>query len=465
LSLSINGTSYSGLHFTGILGSGMSAIAQYCAWLGLRVSGSDRLLGTPDVAAIADRLSAIGCLLYKQDGSGIDGRVGAPGVALVVSTAIEGDNPDVAAARAAGIPLFHRSDVLAALVSSKRAIAVAGTSGKSTVTAMIWEFLFSCGKDPSLVSGANLIGLEEKGYIGNAYRGTSDILVIEADESDGTLVKYQPDTAVFLNVSKDHKPVAETMELFRTLARQSSLVIANADDRQLDVLKPDMTFGTTAATVSPDAVMTLTPNVSFLRAGQRFDLPLPGGHNLSNCLAALAVCESAGCAAPDLARAVSAYKGVLRRFSVTRLENGMLVIDDYAHNPEKIRAAMLAAQGFSSRVIAVFQPHGFGPTRFLKDDLVFMFSETLRPCDVLLLLPIYYAGGTAQKDISSDDIVSLVNSRGRTAFVAADRTDLVSRILATASPGDAVLVMGARDPTLGTLVKEIIRSLRPMAFT
>jgi UDP-N-acetylmuramate--alanine ligase len=142
LSLSINGTSYQGLHFTGILGSGMSAIAQYCAWLGLHVSGSDRLLGTPDVASIADRLSAIGCLLYKQDGSGVDGRVGAPGVALVVSTAIEGDNADIAAARAAGIPLFHRSDVLAALVSSKRAIAVAGTSGKSTVTAMIWEFLF-----------------------------------------------------------------------------------------------------------------------------------------------------------------------------------------------------------------------------------------------------------------------------------------------------------------------------------
>ena len=466
MSLLINGTSYSGLHFAGILGSGMSALAQYCAWLGVRVSGSDRSLDSPDVAAVQAGLSKIGCHLYKQDGSGLRafvGGQGAPGVALIASTAIEDSNPDIAAARAAGIGLFHRSDVLAAIVSSKRTIAVAGTSGKSTVTAMIWEFLFSCGKDPSLVSGANLIALEKRGHIGNAYKGSSDILVVEADESDGTLVKYCPDTTVVLNISKDHKPVIETLALFQTIAAQSSRVIINADDRGLDTIKPGMTFGNGPADVSPDSIISLTPSVSFVRRDQRFDLPLPGAHNLSNCLAALAVCESAGCDPVSLAQAVSSYRGVARRFAVTRLDNGMVVIDDYAHNPEKIRAALTAAQGFSggsSRVIAVFQPHGFGPTRFVKDELVAMFSETLRTNDVLLLLPIYYAGGTAQKDISSGDIVSLVKAGGHNASIADNRVDLISRIHGLAAAGDTVLVMGARDPSLSSLAGEIAQALK-----
>jgi UDP-N-acetylmuramate--alanine ligase len=453
----INGTTYDGLHFAGILGSGMSAIAQYCAWLGLRVTGSDRCLGSPDVASVQAGLEKAGCILYKQDGGGVDRRSGA----LVVSTAIEEGNPDIIAARAASLPLLHRSDVLAALVSLKRTIAVAGTSGKSTVTAMIWEFLFSCGKDPSLISGAGLSRLEEMGYIGNAYLGSSDILVIEADESDGSLVKYKPDTSIVLNISKDHKPVPETLGLFRTLAQQSSFVITNADDHGLDSIRSDLSFGTSGdnAAVRPDSVVSLIPAVSFVRRGLRFDLPLPGAHNLSNCLAALSVCEKAGCATFDLAKAVSSYRGVSRRFSVTKLDNGMIVIDDYAHNPEKIRAALSAAQGFSPKIIAVFQPHGFGPTRFVKNELVEVFSTVLRENDVLFLLPIYYAGGTAQKDISSDDIVSLVKTSGRAASVAAGRTDLVSRIAAIAAPGDAVIVMGARDPSLSSLAAEIARTL------
>jgi UDP-N-acetylmuramate--alanine ligase len=438
----------------------MSAVAQYCAWLGLQVSGSDRLFDSPDVKDLRNKLSALGCVIHRQDGSGITSLVGAH-VALVVSTAIEDNNPDIAAARAAGIPLFHRSDVLAAIVGSKHTIAVAGTSGKSTVTAMIWEFLFSCGKDPSLVSGANLISLEEKGYIGNAYKGTSDILVVEADESDGTLVKYHPQTSVFLNISKDHKPVAETKELFRTLAHQSAAVVTNADDEGLDGIEPSVTFGTgRVAMVTPDAVKSLTPVVSFVHKGIPFELPLPGAHNLSNCLAALAVCEMAGCKTEDIARAASLYKGVHRRFSVTNLANGMVVIDDYAHNPEKIRAALNTAQGFAPRVIAVFQPHGFGPTRFLKDDLVSMFSEVLRADDVLLMLPIYYAGGTAQKDVSSDDIISLVQNRKRVAHIVQNRTDLISRIRELAVPFDAVLIMGARDPSLSTLAGDVVRALQ-----
>jgi len=456
LSLLINATSCNGLHFTGVLGSGMSAIAQYCAWDGLTVSGSDRLIGSPEVKDTEDKLAALGCALFPQDGSGA-----AAADAVVVSTAIEESNPDIAAARKRGIPVFHRSDVLAAIAETKKTIAVAGTSGKSTVTAMIWEFLQGCLKDASLITGAGLLRLEEQGHIGNAHKGSSDLLVIEADESDGTCAKYKPYLSVFLNVSKDHKPVAETLELFVTLARQSQIVFANADDRQLDILKPSRTFGA-AGTYAPSSVISVTPRVSFMRETVSYSLPLPGQHNLSNLLAALSVCDFLGCSDASLVKSVAGYRGVKRRFAVSTLPRDIKVIDDYAHNPEKIKAALQTARGFAKRVLAVFQPHGFGPTRFLKDDLVAMFSQELTNDDTLFLLPIYYAGGTATKDISSEQIVSLVKRRGKTAVSVHSREELVSLIKQNAQPGDAVLVMGARDPSLPGLVEEIKKALEEM---
>ena len=171
------------------------------------------------------------------------------------------------------------------------------------------------------------------------------------------------------------------------------------------------------------------------------------------------MCDFLGCSDAGLIKSADGYKGVKRRFAVSVLPGNIRVIDDYAHNPEKIRAALQTARGFAGRVFAVFQPHGFGPTRFLKDDLVDMFSQELTKDDMLFLLPIYYAGGTVQKDISSAQIVSLVTKRGKTATAVKDRDELVSLLKQNAAPGDAVLVMGARDPSLSGLVEDIKRSL------
>lgn len=435
----------------------MSALAQYCTWISVTVTGSDRLLDSCDTADIRTKLEALGCILFSQDGSGIS----EPTQAVVVSTAIEETNADIVAARKKGIPVLHRSDILAAIVATKRTIAVAGTSGKSTVTGMIWEFLHGAGKDPSVISGANLIRLEEQGLIGNAYAGTSDILVIEADESDGTLVKYHPEVSLFLNVSKDHKPVAEIKMLFSTLAQQSVTVIKNSDDLNLDNIEFKITFGESkTASIHPDTIVSVAPHVSFIRNNQQYDLPLPGKHNLSNCLAALAVCDYFNCDPALIAKAVAGYKGVKRRFTVTLCRDNIRIIDDFAHNPEKIRAALRTAQEFSSRVIAVFQPHGFGPTRFLKDDLVSMFVQTLRPTDSLYLLPIYYAGGTAQKDISSSDIISLVNKHEQRSFTVETRETLLSILKNSALPGDTILIMGARDPSLPAFIASIATTLQ-----
>jgi UDP-N-acetylmuramate--L-alanine ligase len=438
------------VHFTGIFGSGMSALAQYLRFQGITVSGSDRFHASEDTAAIRKSLEELGCAIVHQDGSG----VGADTDVVCVSTAIEDSNPDIAAARTRGIPIIHRSDLLAALIATKRTIAVAGTSGKSTVTAMIFEFLTACDKSPSLISGAGLRRLEKQGLIGNAYSGGSELLVVEADESDGSLVKYRPEAAVFLNISKDHKSTDEVAKLFQTLASQSSWTASNADDPILASLPATVRFGRNSW--RPDHEELLPTSVKFFRNNVEYHLPLPGEHNLENLCAALCVCERFGCEPKALADAVKNYEGVARRFSVTTTKQNVQVVDDFAHNPAKIAAVVRAARGLSKRIIAVYQPHGFGPTRFLKDEYIATFRTAFQQQDSLYLLPIYYAGGTAQKDISSEDIIHGLGPVAFEARALSDRDELLSGLKADASPGDCVLLMGARDPSLPALVRKIV---------
>ena len=442
-----------GVHFTGIFGTGMSALAQYLRFEGIAVSGSDRLLGSEDTDSMRQSLEGLGCIIVNQDGSGINDDTDV----VCISTAIEESNPDIATARAHGLPIVHRSDLLAAIITSKRTIAVAGTSGKSTVTAMIFELLTACGKSPSLISGAPLRRLEKQGLIGNAWSGGSDLLVVEADESDGTLVKYSPEAVVIINISKDHKSVDEIKELFQTLISKSTWTAVNADDPILDSLPATVGFGQNgSASWRPDYEELLPTSVKLFRKGIEYHLPLPGKHNLENLRAALCVCDHFDCEAPTLAAAVRDFEGVARRFAVTETEQSVHVVDDFAHNPAKIAAAVSAARGLSKRIIAVYQPHGFGPTRFLKDEYIATFQSVFRKNDSLYLLPIYYAGGTAQKNISSEDIIDGLGPIPFNAQAVSDRDELLAKLKGDARPGDCVLVMGARDPSLPALVRKTV---------
>ncbi len=441
------------IHFTGIFGTGMSALAQYLRFQGIAVSGSDRLLDSEDTASMQRSLEGLGCSIVDQDGSGVDGDADV----ICVSTAIEESNPDIATARARGLPIIHRSDLLAAIIALKKTIAVTGTSGKSTVTAMVFEFLTSCGEAPSLVSGAPLRRLEKQGLIGNAWSGGSDLLIVEADESDGTLVKYSPEAAVILNISKDHKGVDETAGFFAKLVSNSSWAALNADDPILATLPASVRFGRDgSASWRPDREELLPTSVKLFREGIEYHLPLPGSHNLENLRGALCVCEHFGCAGPVLADAVKAFEGVARRFALTGTAQNVHVIDDYAHNPAKIAAAVSAARGISERIIAVYQPHGFGPTRFLRDEYIAIFRSVLRRHDSLYLLPIYYAGGTAKKDISSVDIIAGLGPVPFSAQAVGDRGELLTGLQTDVRSGDCILVMGARDPSLPALVRKIV---------
>ncbi|MBP1749732.1 MAG: UDP-N-acetylmuramate--alanine ligase [Deltaproteobacteria bacterium] len=449
----INEIPFRNFHFTGIFGTGMSALAQYLRFCGIGVSGSDRLLGSSDTAEMKKLLEGLGCIITDQDGTGVTRDTDV----LCVSTAIEETNPDIASARARGIPIIHRSDLLACIIASKRTIAVAGTSGKSTVTAMIFEFLHACGKSPSLISGAPLLRLEGNGLIGNAFAGGSDLLVVEADESDGTLAKYSPDISVILNISKDHKTIEEITSLFAGLIARSSWKATNYDDPVLATLPATVRFGRDgSATWRPDREEILKTSVRLVRRGIEYRLPVPGEHNLENLRAALCICEYLACDEEALARAVEAFAGVARRFAIVKTAREISVIDDFAHNPAKIAAAVNAARGISERIIAVYQPHGFGPTRFLKDEYITSFQKIFRPGDQLYLLPIYYAGGTAQKDISSQDIIDGLGKVPFHAEAVKDRKELTEKIGLDAHPGDSVIVMGARDPSLPALINKIV---------
>lgn len=430
----------------------MSALAQFLRWQGLDISGSDRMLNSEDTLQIKRGLIDIGCHLFEQNGSGINKKTDA----VCISTAIENTNPDIEAARKFDIPIFHRSDILASIISTRKTVAVAGTSGKSTVTAMVYEFLSASGKDPSLISGASLKRLEKQGLIGNAFYGSSDILVVEADESDGTLVKYHPFLSLILNISKDHKNESEVLELFDILCRQSDCTVINADDKKLNSLLTTCTFGiSNTANWKPDSFELKARSVEMDHKGVRYKLPLPGLHNLSNCAAALSVCEHFECNPVILSEAVASYQGVTRRFSVTNTMQGIYVVDDFAHNPEKIKAAIRAARGLSNNLAVIYQPHGFAPTRFLKNEYIEVFKNELKSGDTLFLLPIYYAGGSANKDISSKDLIDALKEVVFEKYSPDHREDILDKLKNMVKPGNCVLLMGARDPSLSSFAIKI----------
>ncbi len=436
----------------------MSALAQFHAMGGGAVTGSDRLLDRGEIVELRAKLGRLGVRFFPQDGSAVDDAT----TRVVVSTAIEDDNADLARARVLGVPVVHRADHLAELVASHRTLAITGTSGKSTVTAMVFEILAASGRSPSLITGGALRRLEDDGLLGNAARGESDLLVIEADESDGSVVRYKPEIGALLNVGKDHKEVPVLLEMFRTFRSLSRRFVVNGDSPALAEFRSDAgTFGFGEGCSVRGTDLDVPPGRICLRINSvPFELPLDGRHNAENALAAAAVCLEAGVPLEESASALKVYRGIVRRFERLGTAGGIMVIDDFAHNPDKVRAVLAAAAVCAERVLAVYQPHGYAPTRFLKDDFIAAFTDALRPEDLLWMPEIYYAGGTAAKTISSADLTRPLAERGRRARFLADRAEIVAELVKEARPGDLILVMGARDPSLGAFARSILAALR-----
>jgi UDP-N-acetylmuramate--alanine ligase len=443
-------------HYAGVAGSGMSALAQFQAMGGGRASGSDRAFDRGERAEARAHFEQLGIHVFPQDGSGVAGAA-----ALVVSSAVESEVADYAVARERGVPTVHRSELLAHFVSTHRTIAVAGTSGKSTVVAMIFEILRGVGRTPSVITGGELVVLQREGLWGNACAGGSDLLVVEADESDGSLVHYEPAVGVVLNLQKDHKEpheVAVLFAMFRERVREA--FVAGEDEALREMRRGARVFGFGPQAAVRGVEVELAPDSSrFAVDGVRFRLPTPGRHDVENALAAIAACQALGVPIEGMVDPLGRYHGVARRFQSVGRARGIEVVDDFAHNPAKLGAAITTARSRARRVLAVYQPHGYGPTRFLRPDLVEAFAGALGREDRLWLLEVFYAGGSAKRDFSSADLVAEIAGRGVLAKFAASRQELVDRLVAEAREGDLVLIMGARDPSLTTLARTVLEAL------
>ena len=441
--------------FVGIAGTGMSAIAQYLKGIGKNVAGSDRLFNQHNKMLIQEQFEKQGIQCFFQDGSGITGNTEV----VIVSTAVEENNIEYQKAKVLGIPVMKRSELLAAISLSKRTIAVGGTSGKSTTTAMIFHILQENEYSPSLMTGAGLTALQELGLPGNAWVGKSDWLVIESDESDGSIVNYHPEISVVLNVDRDHKEFDELMQLFSTFREHTrGSFIVNQDHSLIKTLSQDAKndFGTTDGAGYRGKDFNQTGfQILFSINGVPFKIPVIWKHNMENALAATAVSGAIGIRIENSAKALESYVGIYRRTQLVGEKNGVYVIDDFAHNPSEVEAAIKACQQISERVIAWFQPHGYGPLRFMHEELAEKVSKVLRDKDCFVMSDVYYAGGTVNKDIGSDVVITAVQKKNKNALLVTDRSKLPMVFKDMARPSDVILMMGARDPSLSNFAIEV----------
>lgn len=446
--------------FIGVAGSGMSAIAQYLKGIGKNVSGSDRFFAKAVYNETKEKLEAEGIQCFVQNGEGITAATDL----IVASTAIEDTVEEIQKAKRLGIPILRRAELLSLIAKSKKTIAVGGTSGKSTTSAMLFDILEFAGLEPSVISGAGLMSIIKQGKIGNAKVGKGDWLVIEADESDGSIVQYKPEIGLLLNVDKDHQEINELMRIFEIFKNNSKRFVVNQSHplaKQLSVntqhdFSTDIAF---PAGYVAEAFKQQGFAIQFSINNISFSIQTAGKHNMENAVAASAVANQAGVDLVACAAALQHYEGIYRRHQVFGKKHGVWLIDDYAHNPVKCAAAIEACQPVSKKVIAWFQPHGYKPTNFLRKDFVKELANVLRPQDEIWMSEIFYAGGTATKDISAEDLINDLKAVGKSAFFVADRNNFLETVRPQFTDDCVLLLMAARDPSLEQFAKDTWENL------
>jgi UDP-N-acetylmuramate--alanine ligase len=450
-------------HFSGIAGAGMNPLAQLMRARGHSVQGSDRSFDQGKNRDVAARLTALGIVVKPQDGSAVTPDLDR----FVYSTAVEAETPEVRAARAFGIERVPRPALLAEVVDAGRpGVAISGTSGKSTITGMVGWLTREAGLPATVLGGAALAG---EGGTGCFLPGAADgPVAAEACESDGTLTGYHAALGLIHNISRDHGEVETLLPQFETFAKRCGRLLVNAASPEAAEVGRAVSARTYGAVPGADArleIVSVGPDrasgVLHLPGGPlALDVPQPGRHNLENGVAAALIALELGLSPATVTALLARFPGVARRFEVIAVTaGGIRVVDDYAHNGEKLRAAITTAQAGADRVLAVFQPHGFGPARFLRPELREMMPRLLRPQDRLCYAEIFYAGGTVARDVSSRMLAEDLPAALECGY-APDHRAVVDWLRAQARPGDTVLIMGARDPELPALARAAAAALR-----
>ena len=440
------------IHVAGVAGVGMSALAQALRWTQARVTGSDRFFDQGQALPVFAALHAAGIEIVKQDGSAI-----TPATAAVVfSTAIEEENPDFVAARKAGVPLKHRAAVLAELARGRTVLAVAGTAGKTTTTGMLGWALEQLGAEPTVVNGGALVDWANARHVGNVRRGGEHApWVVEVDESDRSLLNFRPEWTVLTNISQDHFTLAEVQDLFRAYAAQVTTGIVCGAGVAAVLGKQKARIVEVAAPPERTA-----DGFAVAWRGQKLAVRQPGAHNALNALLAAELCAQLGYSPDKIAAALARFGGIQRRLERVDAGGGVQVVDDYAHNPAKIAAAWAAVAAPGRRILGVWRPHGYGPLRALLAPLAETFVSACRPEDRLWLLPVYDAGGTAERTVNSAELAEQLRARGVNAALVGNYDELGKELVRAAQPGDTILIMGARDPRLPLFAREIAAAVR-----
>src|SRR5215468_4566110 len=457
--------------FCGIGGSGMTPLALIIQARGGRVEGSDRAFDQGRNTERFDFLRARGMLLHPQDGSGVS----RADQILVTSTAVEETVPDVQAARRVGAAITTRAKLLADLFNSAGCgVGVAGTSGKSTTVGMLGWILHRAGKSPTIMNGADMKNfIDVDSPFASARIGAGEVFVSEVDESDGSIAFFEPRVAVVNNISLDHKSLDELRTLFRGFVANAPTVVLNLDNAEtaalLTGLKPGQAVtyslnGAQADLVASKPVRSATGIAFQVKARDSDDtaevaLKVPGLHNVANALAALVAAKACGVPLAAAAVHLSEFSGIRRRLEVVGIANEITVIDDFAHNPDKISATLQTMHAFPGRLLLMFQPHGYGPLRFMRDAFVDCFAGGLQDEDALVMPEPVYFGGTVDRSVGSEDIVCQIRRRGRNALAFPDRSACGDTLIRLARRGDRIVVMGARDDSLSQFARELLRRL------
>ena len=460
--------------FCGIGGSGMLPLALIIQAQGAVVAGSDRSMDqgrTPEKFAF---LRNQGVALFPQDGSGVtsDEQI------LVASGAVEESVPDVQAARRVGAKIMTRPELLARIFNGgHRSVGIAGTSGKSTTTGMIAWILFKSGLAPTVMNGADMKNFASlDAPYASSLMGSGELFVAEIDESDGSIARYDPDIAVVNNIALDHKTMDELRELFGAFVARGKTAVLNLDNHETAALAVEVrprarvTFSVSnreADLVAQD-IRHAPSSIDFVvhdtreGASAPVSLQVPGLHNVSNALAAIGAAVACGVRLSEAAESISAFTGIRRRLDVVGQAGGVTVIDDFAHNPDKIAATLATLHHFPGRLLMMFQPHGYGPLRLMINEFTEMFATRMRPDDLLLLTDPAYFGGTVERSVGSGDLAAAISARGRQAFALGDREACAERLLADAKPGDRIVIMGARDDSLSTFAAGLLDRLKDL---
>ncbi len=448
------------VHFVGVGGIGMSGLAEILRTLEFDVSGSDLRKGENTA-----RLERLGVDIFvghrRENVRGSD--------VVVYSSAISPENPEMLEAHALSIPVITRAEMLAELMRVKYGVAIAGSHGKTTTTSLVATVLRAAGYDPTVVVGGRMAALGS-----NARLGAGDLLVAEADESDGSFLRLAPTIGVVTNIDPEHldfygthERVKEAFVEFIDKVPFYGLAVLCLDHPHVQDLLPRVRCRHVTYGLSPQAdyharaLRSSGVVSSFVAYGRgqplgEFSVRMPGNHNVLNCLAAIAVADELEVPLDEMKEALATFTGVARRFSIVAEERGVTLVDDYGHHPAEVKATLAAARrAFGGRVLVAFQPHRYSRTQQCFDDFCRAFNEA----DTLYITDIYAAGESPIEGITSERLVQGVAEHGHhTVHYAPDRGELAARLAQEAEPGDVVIALGAGD--INRVLDDVQRGLR-----